>query len=59
MSLNTVPLRKPNRVWLSNLTFDGFRTIQNPDTMSGFRMASLDRFVNKGHKKYFIQNGIG
>jgi hypothetical protein len=21
---------------------------------SGFRMASLDRFVNKGHKKYFI-----
>ncbi len=27
--------------------------------MSGFRMASLDRFVNKVHKKYFIKNCLG
>jgi hypothetical protein len=37
---------------LSDLS--GFWTIWNPDVVSGIRMASLDRFVNK--KKYFIHD---
>jgi hypothetical protein len=39
---NTVPIRKPNRVWDSDL--------------SGFQMVktSLDRFINKGHKKNIL-----
>jgi predicted SPOUT superfamily RNA methylase MTH1 len=27
---------------------------ENRTYLSGFRMASLDRFINKSHKKYFI-----
>ncbi len=32
-------------------------TIWYPDHLkTGFRMASLDRFINKSHKKYFIHD---
>jgi hypothetical protein len=53
----TVYIRKPDTFRLSNSTFDGFRIclafepFETRTQTSGFRMASLDRFVNKGHDK--------
>jgi hypothetical protein len=47
----TVPHRKPDTVRLSNSTFDSFQIcpafgpFETRTQMSGFRMASLDRFV--------------